>query len=239
MIFDFSNRSQLESFDSHCIAYGKHVRILAQDCPALRLLYDRLIEAGIDGEDLTRRIALAFEIKLGFLHTHFDLTDLAGLENQYLVPKDRRSKYTPLVDVPSFAVALRQSRSAFALIARIRSLWDKTFLYVALAEEGPATVRQLQNQRSKRRFFFSHFAKGFGSISPKMLSRANDDLARLEQDFRTPELHGFGNIRGWIFDTPADWTTRHSGAIMGHWNVLSNFLHRVFVDCSTPQTSFD
>jgi len=239
MEFDFANRTQLEAFDDHCIQYGRRFRMLTQDCPALRILYDRLTEAGISGAELSRRIALALEIKLGFLHTHYDLAELAGIENQYLVPDNRRAKYRPLDDIDSFGIALRRSRAAFALITRIRSLWDKAFLYVALTQEGNAIVRQLQNQRSKRKFFFTHFAGGFGAVTSDVLSRAKDELDRLEQDFRTPELHGFGNIRQWVFDTPADWDTQHSGAIIGNWGVLSNFLHLLFRDCSSPRSSFD
>lgn len=152
---------------------------------------------------------------------------------------EHRARYCPLDDVDSFTVALRRSRAAFGLITRIRSLWDKGFLYVALTYEGEATVRQLQSKRSKRKFFFRHFAAGFGTVTADLLTRASEALDRLEHDFRTPELHDFGNIRGWVFDTPADWDTQHSGAIMGHWNVLSAFLHQVFADCSTSRSSFD
>lgn len=239
MQFDFTNREHLEAFDDHCISYGRLVGILTMDFPALRLLYDKLSEAGIEGLPLSRRIALAFEIKIGLMHTCYDLHVLAGIENEHLVPVEKRIKYRPLDDTTSFAVALRRARAAFALVTRIRSLWDKSFLYVALTEEGDETVRRLQNQRSKRKFFFSHFAKGFGAVTPDMLYEVNDDLERLEQEFRTPELHGFGNIRTWVFDSPEDWDTRHSGAIMGHWNTLSTFLQRLFHDCSTHRTSLD
>ena len=125
MRFDFSNRAELEAFDNHCIQYGRRFRLLTQDCPALRLLHDRLTEAGIDGIEQSRRIALALEIKLAFLHTHYNLAELAGIENNYLVPDDCRATYRPLEDVQSFGVALRRARAAFALITRIRSLWDK------------------------------------------------------------------------------------------------------------------
>lgn len=213
--------------------------ILTSDCPALRILYDHLVNIGITGPELSRRIALALEMKLGFLHTYYDLTELAGLENKYLVPDEHRINYLPLLNIDSFAIALRRSRAAFALITRIRSLWDKTFLYVALTTEGDAIVRRLQNQRSKRKFFFSHYANGFGAVTSDIITKARQDLDSLEQDFRTPELHGFGNIRSWVFDTPQDWHTQHSGKIMGHWNILSNFLHCIFSDYSTPRTSFD
>jgi hypothetical protein len=239
MPFEFTDRAQLAAFDKHCIRYGRRVNMLTQDCPALRLLHDQLTATGIVGRELSRRIALALEIKLGFLHTHYELAELAGLENRYLVPAKRRARYRPLVDEGSFGVALRRSRAAFALITRIRSLWDKSFLYIALTYEGDATIRQLQNQRSKRKFFFRHFAAGFGPVTAAALTSASDALDSLERDFRTPELHGFGSIRSWVFDTPADWHTQHSGAIIGHWNVLARFLHQVFADCSTSRTSFD
>lgn len=239
MSFDYLNRIQLEAFDDQCIQYGKRYNVLIRDCPALRILHDRLKESGITGADLSRRIALALEIKLGFIHTHYDLGNLAGLENQHLVPDEARRNYRPYEDVRSFSIALSRSRSAFALITRIRSLWDKAFIYVALVTEGDALVQQLQSQRSKRRFFFAHFANGFGCVTPEMLISARETLTRLEQDFRTPELHGFGNIRGWAFDSPSDWYAQHSGEIIGHWSVLSEFLFAIFADSSTHRSSFD
>jgi hypothetical protein len=237
--FNYADRSQLEDFDELCIQYGRHVNVLTQDCPALRLLYDRLRETGIEGQEFTRRLALAFEIKVGFAHTHYDLTTVAGLENQHIVPRDRRESYRPLANVGSFTVALSRSRAAFAMITRIRSLWDKAFLYVAMTHDGDAAVRQLQAARSKRRYFFSRFGDGFGAVSAQMIVEAKDDLTTLESQFRTPELHGFGNIRTWVFDTPADWPVPHTSALMRHWNSLSHFLHGVFSDCQTPRTSFD
>ncbi len=195
MLFDFLNRSQLELIDNQCLQYGKWHNMLVPDCPALRLLYDHLASSGITGPDLSRRIALALEIKLGFVHTHYDLANLAGLENRYLVPDDAREKYRPYEDVRSFSIALSRARSAFGLITRIRSIWDKTFLYVALIREGDTLVQQLQGQKSKRRFFFAHFAEGVGHVTPEILSSAKEALKRLEKDFRTPELHGFGNSR--------------------------------------------
>jgi hypothetical protein len=239
MNIDYSDRAQLEAFDDLCINYGRRAGILTQDCPALRLLHDQLGRHGIVNGELSRRISLALEIKLGFLHTHYDLSELAGLDNKYLVHEETRRNYLPLVDIASFSVALRRSRAAFTLVTRIRSLWDKAFLYVALTTEGDATVRQLQQQKSKRKFFFNHFAKGFDGVTPETLERAKNDLSRLEQDFRTPELHGFGNLRSWVFDTPADWDTTHVAAILGHWSVLSDFLHRIFAEYSTSRTSFD
>lgn len=239
MPFDFLNRAQLEAFDSQCIQYGKSHHLLIQDCPALRLLYDLGKASGISDDDLSRRIALALEIKLGFIHTHYDLSSLAGLENKYLVPDIARKNYRPYENVQSFSIALRRSRSAFSLIARIRSVWDKTFLYVAMATEGADLVRRLQGQRSKRRFFFMHFAAGFESVTPEMVALASNALTKFEQDFRTPELHGFGNIRGWVFDSPSDWFSQHSSDLMEHWAVLSEFLFAVFTKTSTQWSSFD
>lgn len=239
MPLDFTNRAQLEAFDEHCIQYGKLLSINTQDCPALRLLHDQFTASGIVGAELSRRIALALEIKLGFLHTYYDLHMLLSIENRYLVPDELRALYRPLDDVVSFSVALRRSRAAFGLITRIRSLWDKAFLYVALTYEDDATVRQLQTQRSKRKFFFRHFAAGFGTVTAETLTLASAALDSRERDFRTPELHGFGKIRKWVFDTPADWDTQHSSALTEHWSVLNTFLYEVFAASSTYRSSIE
>ncbi|MCS6328572.1 MAG: hypothetical protein H8K06_16020 [Nitrospira sp.] len=239
MAFDFLDRTQLEAFDAQCIQYGKYHHLLVQDCPALRLLYDFGKTSGVSDVELSRRIALALEIKLGFIHTHYDLSGLAGMENKYLVPDIARMNYRPYENLQSFSIALRRSRSAFSLIARIRSVWDKTFLWVAMVTEGADLVRRLQGQRSKRRFFFTHFAAGFDDVTPEMVALASDALTKFEQDFRTPELHGFGNIRGWAFDSPSDWLSQHSSDLMGHWAVLSEFLFAVFAKSSTQWSSFD
>ena len=186
MPMDFADRAQLEVFDDLCIQFGRRADLPVHDCPALRLLHDELSAKGVVCPELSRRIAVAFEIKLGFLHTEYYGGELMGLENTYLVPDERRACYRPLDNLDSFAVALRRSRAAFGLVTRIRSLWDKGFLYVALTYGGDAIVTQLQSQRSKRKFFFSHFAAGFGAVTSETLTRANDALQRLERDFSNP-----------------------------------------------------
>lgn len=239
MPFSYTDRSALVAFDESCIAYGKRVGILTQDCPALRLLYDAFSASELPERELSRRIALAFEIKLAFLHTHYDLSELAGIENKHFVPEDRRRQYMPLEDVDSFALALRRSRTAFALVTRIRALWDKLFLYVVMTTEADAVIRQLGAAKSKRRFFFSRYADGVGEISAELIKNAKQDLESLESSYRTPELHGYGAIRGWVFDTPDDWVTPHISEIMAHWNMVSNFTHEVFKKFKTKRTSLD
>jgi hypothetical protein len=65
MLLDFTNRAQLAAFDEQCIQYGKRLSIMTQDCPALRLLYDQFTATGIVETELSRRIALALERKMG------------------------------------------------------------------------------------------------------------------------------------------------------------------------------
>src|SRR5687767_1000790 len=110
---DFLDRCKLEELDDLCIQYGAHVGIPVQDCPCLRLLFDDLESDGVSADEISRRIALAFEIKLGFLQATYELQELAGLENLHLVPEDRRRQYRPLERVDSFSIAMRRIRSAF------------------------------------------------------------------------------------------------------------------------------
>lgn len=148
MNFSYTNRAMLEQFDASCIQYGKSVRILTVDCPALRLLYDALTAKSFSEQEVSRVIALAMEIKLSLLHTHYDLTTLAGIENENIVPELKKVAYMPLKDHVSFALALRRSRTAFALVTRIRSLWDKLFIYVVMTNESHDILHDLDNAKS-------------------------------------------------------------------------------------------
>lgn len=239
MNFSYTNRVMLEQFDASCIQYGKSVRILTVDCPALRLLYDALAAKSFSEQEVSRRIALAMEIKLSLLHTYYDLATLAGIENENIVPELKRVAYIPLEDHVSFALALRRSRTAFALVTRIRSLWDKLFIYVVMTNESDDILHSLDNAKSKRRFFFKRYKCGVANLLPEEIHEANNDIKTLDEKYRTPELHGYGSIRGWVFDTPAEWGTPYLSGNMAHWNMVSKFAWKIFEEVSSKKSSFD
>jgi|SRR5580704_2608902 hypothetical protein len=239
MSINYLDQDQLARFDELFLDYGVRMRILVEDCPALRLLYRNMSQLGLDSQQLERRLALAFEIKLVLLNVYYELAEVAGLENRHMVNEEDRRRYRPLESIESFSAAIRRARAAFALATRMRALWDKLFLYVTLTVGGERTLQRLQNQKSKRRFFFREFSNGFGPVSSALMSQAKADLERLEGNFRTPELHGFGSIRGWVFDTPDHWDSTDCWALLGHYSQLSKFIHQVFAESSSSRCSFD
>jgi hypothetical protein len=202
MNVDFLDLKQLEQIDELCLQYGVRTRMLVEDCPALRLLHEKMGKIGLKETERSRRIALAFEIKLVFLHVHYEVAEVAGLENRHIVHESDRLRYRPLEDVKSFGVAIERARAGFALVTRVRALWDKLFLYIALTVAGEKVLNRMQNQKSMRKFFFREFSAGFDSVSEATINKVREDLENLERAFRTPELHGFGRIKGWIFDSP-------------------------------------
>jgi hypothetical protein len=103
MEFPLRTRDDFECFDDLCIEYGRRVRILVTDCPALRLLYDKLV--GAPEETIRKLLPLAY-----------DISTIAGIENRYLVPAEARAKFKPLDDIDSFTVAFKRYRAAFGLI---------------------------------------------------------------------------------------------------------------------------
>ncbi len=182
-------RDDCECFDGLCIEYGRRVGILIIDCPALRLLYDKYKN---EPEDIVKKLLpLAYDIKLASIHTFYDISTLLGIENRHLVPSEARAKFRPPKDIDSFLIAIKRHRSAFGLTARIRSIWDKLFMYIGIEAEGLSFLRQIQNQKSKRKFFFRHFADGTRGLSPKDIETIYDHLGRLEFSFRTPESPRF------------------------------------------------
>ena len=229
-------RDDFERFDDLCIEYGRRVGILVTDCPALRLLYDKLTS---EPQDIIRTLLpLAFDIKLASIHTFYDISTVAGIENRHLVPPEARARFRPLKDVDSFVIAFRRYRAAFGLTTRIRSIWDKIFIYIGIEAEGLDFLRQIQNAKSKRKFFLRRFGAGTGVLRSEDVEKIRDNLDRLESTFRTPELHGFGSIRTWAFATQEEWPVNEVTSLMGHWNVMNQYKSLIFRNVSTRRDSF-
>jgi hypothetical protein len=228
--------SFLNKLDLLCLDYGRNSNFMVMDCPNLVLLSKNLSQE-INNKDVVERLlSLAWEIKIGFIHSIFEMSTLAGIENEYIVEKESKKHFLPFEDIKSFSIANRRARAAFALTARIRSLYDKLFLYICLIEGGNDLVKKLQSQKSKRKFFFRHFSDGVAGISRTHLESVSEDINFLESNHRTPELHGFGTIRSWAYRAE-DKIGSESHQLMGHWNILNRFIHQVFVDSATNITS--
>ncbi len=119
MNINYLDPDQLARFDELFLDYGVRMRILVEDCPALRLLFRNMSQLGLDPQQLERRLALAFEIKLVLLHVYYELAEVAGLENRHMVNEEDRRRYRPLESIESFGAAIRRARAAFALATRI------------------------------------------------------------------------------------------------------------------------
>jgi hypothetical protein len=228
----------LARFDSVALQWGKRTSVMVEDVPALRLLHQALL-ADREPEARRRLVALAFDIKIAYLNTSYHMYELAGSENRYLVHDEARTRFRPLEDVQSFGVALLRSRAAFGLVSRIRALWDKLFLYVTLRFDGDAGVRRLQARRSRRKHFFSEYGRGIGEISVNTMSVALADINVLEKDYRSPELHGFGVVPPWVFESPPTWPYGHTSPILRHWDVMRTFLQSAFAEADGKQCSLD
>jgi DNA phosphorothioation-dependent restriction protein DptG len=181
---------------------------------------------------------LTYDIKLATMQTFYDLQMVLGIQNK-LVAADIRERFSPLSDGESFATAFRQYRSAFGLIARVRSIWDKLFMYVGISVHGIDFLHETRNAKSKRRHFFRRFAAGIGSLSKEDVEKIRSSLDELENAFRTPELHGFGSLRQWAFSRRGDWDQHEIFAITGHWQTMHHYQSVIFGDVSTNQNSFD
>jgi len=238
MPFALDSRDKLVEFDRVCLAYGRKSGVLAADCPALRCLYDKLFAGNGSGADMWRRIALAYEIKLGVLQSTYDLTTLAGLENKHWVPKaSGGAPLGPFQNADVFGVVLGRARAAFGLITRIRALWDKWFLY--MGEEYDPKVFAVDRKHSPRRAFFRHFNNGVGPFTSEDVNTYKEAIDEFEQRYRTPEMHGHGSIRLWAFDPISAWPIEESSKLLGHWNILNGVVHKSFSHVSTALTSFD
>jgi hypothetical protein len=238
MPFTLGSRDKLVEFDKVCLAFGRKSGVLACDSPALRCLYDKLSKGGVSDADMWRRIALAYEIKLGVLQSTYDLTTLAGLENKHWVPKAScRELLDPFSNVDMFGIFLKRARAAFGLISRIRALWDKWFLY--MGETYDLKMLAVDRKHSPRRAFFKHFNDGVGPFTSEDIDQYKKAIDELERRYRTPEMHGHGSIRLWAFNPISTWPIEESSSLLGHWNMLNGVIHKSFLDVSTALTSFD
>lgn len=240
MSFPLKTRSELANFDRLCLSYGQRHKFMVCDLPALRLLLDELMKQDEDERHLWRLMALAYEIKIGLVQSHYDLAVIAGLENKYWVPAHTNiARGDPLGDQSLFEVAFRRARSAFGLIMRIRALWDKSLHYIGLRYIPDDYNEELRSKKGSPRKAILNLAKdGIGPLTRAELDQIEKDIAALEESFRTPEAHGYGSIRTWAFDPISSWPVRESAQLMAHWNLLHQTIGRIFKKASTNITSF-
>lgn len=241
MAFPLKTREDLRAVDLVCLGYGVRNNFLVVDCPALRLLFDELVVEGIEEREKWRRIALAWEIKLGFVQTLWDLSTVAGIENKVWVPrhKGELASIDPLRDVETFATACNRARSLFSLVIRLRAIWEKLFLYVGSINGGEAFLRIARGKGSPRRAFFRLFGQGVGNFSAEDVQAARDCLEKLESQYRTPELHGEGALRTWAFDPITDWPVPSTSELLHFWNLLQTALFKSFEKANTRLSSFE
>jgi hypothetical protein len=238
--FPLDTREKLAAFDRTCMMAGRSASVLVQDLPALRLLYDRLTKEGLPPRKLWWQIALAYDIKIGFILSVYELQTIAGLENQYWVPRREPDKWIdPLSDPKALNICLSRSRAAFALIARVRAIWDKLFLLIGYQYDPERFLRIERSRRSRRTVFFNAFLGGIGPFTAGHLSRYKESIESLELGYRTPELHGHGAIRLWAFEPVGPWPVEASSALIGHWSILNEAIALVFAADSTSATSYD
>lgn len=240
MAFVLDTLSKLVAFDRNCLAAGRAANVLVQDTPALRLLYAQLEDEGVPERQFWRRVALAYEIKLGLLQSTYDLQTVAGIENEHWVARSKKRDHSnPLEDPGALNIAIKRARAAFGLVARTRALWDKLFLFVGESYSPAAFEAVIRSKKSRKRAFVDTFSGGVGPISSDEVSGYASSVERLDSGFRTPELHGHGSIRLWAFEPIGQWPVEGSSKLRGHWNAMNRAVNTVFRDVSTGTTSID
>ena len=240
MTFVLDTQEKLAAFDRTCMIASRSASVVVQDLPALRLLYNRLTREKLQPRELWGQIALAYDIKIGFIQSVYELQTIAGLENRDWVPRQEPDKWiNPLTDPKALNISLARARAAFALVARIRAIWDKFFLFIAYRYDPKCFRRIERSRRSRRTAFFNAFSKGIGPFTADHLHRYKESIESLESSYRTPELHGYGAIRLWAFEPVGSWPVKASSELIGHWSTLNEAIGLLFASESTSAISID
>jgi hypothetical protein len=240
MTFLLDTRDKLCDFDRTCMTACRSASVVIQDLPALRLLFDRLILENFQPRELWRQMALAYDIKVGYIQSVYELQTIAGLENRDWVTRQEPDKWiNPLTNPKGLNISLARARAAFALVARIRAIWDKLFLFIAYKYDPECFRRMERSRRSHRKIFFNVFSKGIGPFTEDNLYKYKESIESLESSYRTPELHGFGAIRLWAFEPVGSWPVKGSVELIAHWNTLNEAIRLLFSAESTSACSID
>lgn len=213
--FELNTREDVQKFDEQLNAFRQKKAHTGFPSFCLLDAYD-----GLQGhEEFERLFTLACDMKSNAVLANIDLITAVKFINQYSrieMPNNRRI----LDSSDHFEIGVSLLRFNGAFIVRYRALWDKIFSFLILYG-CPQRYKPFINAKGSRKKPFLSIARSESLlISADECQRICSLLERFEGEYRTPEVHGAGRLRTWVFGIDSINNTSQVD-LMYYWNEVN------------------
>jgi hypothetical protein len=225
--FVLKNREEVVTFTVWLDTYEKAKLGLNSDHVSLVDAYDKLQERNDSG----RVFVALLDLQINYILLARDRRDAIANMNTYFptvfkILKDGSIKYesegsSVFDSEENFFGKMEVQRYHTTFVLKYRAMFDKIMGFIILMF-APTEYETFCKARRKKNSFV-RIAGKIPQVPSELIAQIEKLLTRFDDTYRTPEAHGTGVLRKWVFlmDSPL---TNPQGELMDYWNFLVNLM---------------
>ena len=207
------NRDDFANYDTFLRRYVEEKAGVGLTTPSLGDAHDHLRSR----PDLNRLMTALFDLVLEMACLACDFFSPDGLHFA-ITGRCSLHKTNPKRSYEDFCDKMSLYRNVNAFVLRYRAQWDKilgflVLLYLPDQYEGFVSA----DSRKKK---FLKLAASSPVLEKEIVPLVKKQVARFDGSFRTPEAHGAGVLRKWLFSGDSIWDTPALN-LVAYWNALA------------------
>ncbi|MFN2454700.1 MAG: hypothetical protein ABR577_10825 [Pyrinomonadaceae bacterium] len=225
--FVLKDREEVVSFVTWLNKYEKAKLGLSPNHISLVNAYDKLQERKDGGRVFTALL----DLQINYILLARDHTDMLAIMNTYFptifkILDDGSIKYksegsSVFDSEENFFGKMEVQRYSTTFVLKYRALFDKIMGFIILMF-APAEYETFFRARRKKNSFVKIVGK-MPQVPQELVAQIEKLLTGFDDTFRTPEAHGTGVLRKWVFLMDSHWTNPQ-GELMDYWNFLVNLI---------------
>ena len=207
------SRDDFANYDTFLRRYVEERASVGLGAPALRDAHDHLRSR----PDLNRLMTALFDLVLEMACLACDFFSPEGLHFAITSARSRQ-KTSPKRSYEDFCNKMSLYRNVNAFVLRYRAQWDKVLGFLVLLY-FPDQYEGFVSANSRRKRFIK-LAASSPILQKEIIPLVENQVAKFEGSFRTPEAHGAGVLRKWLFSGDSIWDTPTLD-LVAYWNALA------------------
>ncbi len=209
------NQEDFEGYDAFLRRYVDEKAYVGLCAPPLGDAYNELCTR----PDLNQLMAALFDLVLEMACLACDFFGPDGIWYAMTEPFSRE-KTNPKRSYDDFREKMTLQRNVNAFVLRYRAQWDKVLGFLILLY-FPKQYNKFVSAKSRKKEFTKLVASS-PVLQKEIVPLLEKQVADFDDRFRTPEAHGAGVLRKWLFSGNSIWDwddpTLH---LVAYWNALA------------------
>lgn len=177
-------------------------------------------------EDKGRYIAAFLDLQLGSALLACDFFCADGVHCS-ICGRSSRQKRSPFesMSVSEFGDTFRWYNRLNSFTLRYRSQWDKIMGCLVLMYHSQSYASFIK-AKSRKKKYRKIAENDFPSDAIDIVNIIEHQISRFDEAFRTPEAHGSGSIRKWVFSSQPAFDCKQIDLIV-YWDLLQHTLDKI------------